>query len=266
MHVVDISFLELLTAYVFILILLVLVRWRKIPREKEIIIATFRMTIQLVLVGYLLMYVFKHMHFYYTIIILLIMEVFAIYNIFGRVKSTIPNPLKKAIAISMSVGTILTLIYFDFVVVHFDPWYNPRYFIPIGGMIIGNAMTGITLGVSTMIEGIKSRQHLVDSALMLGATPYEATKGIINHAFDAAILPTINNMVGMGIIFLPGMMTGVILSGSSPVTAIKYQIAIMLGITGSVAFSVIIFLFMGYRAFFNKRLQLVIPASSDSNS
>lgn len=254
---VDISFLELLTAYIFIIILLVLVRWRKIPREKEIIIATFRMTLQLVLVGYVLMYVFKHMSFYYTIIIVLIMEIFAIYNIFKQVKATIPSSLKKAIAISMTVGTLVTLIYFDFVVVHFDPWYNPRYFIPIGGMIIGNAMTGITLGVSTLMEGMKSRRHLIESALMLGATPYDATKGIINHAFDSAILPTINNMVGMGIIFLPGMMTGVILSGSSPLTAIKYQIAIMLGITGSVAFSVILFLFMSYGAFFNKRAQLV---------
>jgi putative ABC transport system permease protein len=254
---VDITFWELSTAYIFILVLLLLVRWRKIPREKEIIIATFRMTIQLVLVGYILMYVFKHMHFYYTVIIILIMEIFAIYNIFKRSKTPIPVTLKKAIALSMTAGTLVTLIYFDFVVIHFDPWYNPRYFIPIGGMIVGNAMTGVTLGVTTLIEGMRSRKHLVESALMLGATPYEATKGIVNHAFDSAILPTINNMVGMGIIFLPGMMTGVILSGSSPLTAIKYQIAIMLGITGSVAFSVILFLFMGYRAFFNKRAQLI---------
>lgn len=254
---VDISFLQLLTAYVFILILLVLVRWRKIPREKEIMIATFRMTIQLVLVGYLLMYVFKHMNIYYTVIIIVIMEVFAIHNIFERVKTSISASLKKAIAWSMITGTLVSLIYFDFVVVHFAPWYNPRYFIPIGGMIIGNAMTGITLGVSTLLEGMKSRRHLVEAALMLGSTPYEAAKGIINHAFDSAILPTINNMVGMGIIFLPGMMTGVILSGSSPLTAIKYQIAIMLGITGSVSISVILFLYIGYRSFFNSRAQLV---------
>ena len=254
---IDITFMQLLTAYIFIVILLFLVRWRKIPREKEIMIATFRMTLQLVLVGYLLTYVFKHMNPFYTIIIFSVMEIFGIHNIFKRVKMPIHKSLKKAIALSMAAGTIVTLIYFDLVVVHFDPWYNPRYFIPIGGMIVGNAMTGITLGVSTLIEGMNSRKHLVESALMLGATPYDATKSIVNHAFDSAILPTINNMVGMGIIFLPGMMTGVILSGSSPLVAIKYQIAIMLGITGSVSFSVILFLFMGYRSFFNKRAQLM---------
>lgn len=253
---IDITFVELLTAYVFIVILLFLVRWRKIPRQKEILLGTFRMTLQLVIVGFLLEYLFKNMHWYYTVIIIIIMEIFAVYNIFQRVKTPLNSSLKKAIALSMTVGTLATLIYFDFVVVHFDPWYNPRYFIPIGGMIVGNAMTGITLGIKTLLDGFKDRRNLIESALMLGATPYEATKEIINSAFDAAILPTINNMFGMGIIFLPGMMTGVILSGANPLTAIKYQIAIMLGITGSVAFSVIIFLFMGYRAFFNERSQL----------
>lgn len=81
---------------------------------------------------------------------------------------------------------------------------------------------------------------------------------MINNAFDSAILPTINNMVGMGIVFLPGMMTGVILSGASPLSAIKYQIAIMLGITGSVSISVIMFLYFGYKTFFNKSAQLNI--------
>ncbi|NLV47233.1 MAG: ABC transporter permease, partial [Clostridiaceae bacterium] len=81
---------------------------------------------------------------------------------------------------------------------------------------------------------------------------------ILDNAFDAAILPTINSMVGMGIVFLPGMMTGQILSGISPVTAIEYQIAIMLGILGSVALTVILFIQIGYKTFFNEQDQLVI--------
>jgi len=254
---IDITFWQLVSAYLFIILLLFIVRWRKIPREKEILISSLRMTIQLVLVGYILTYVFKHANPFITVLIFIIMEAFAIYNIFQRTKIGIHSPFKKAISISMVFGTFITLAYFDFVVIHFEPWYNPRYFIPIGGMIIGNSMTGITLGVSALLEGMKSNRHLVESALMLGAKPYHAAKGIVNHAFDSAILPTINNMVGMGIVFLPGMMTGVILSGANPLSAIKYQIAIMLGITGSVSLTVILFLYMGYKSFFNKRSQLV---------
>lgn len=254
--IMDITFWQLISAYLFILVLLFIVRWRKIPREKEILIASVRMTLQLVLVGYILTYVFQHEHIFYTLIIFMVMEIFAIYNVFRRTKASINARLKKVIAFSMVIGTLVSLIYFDFIVIHFSPWYNARYFIPIGGMVVGNAMTGVSLGVSALIEGMKSKKHLVESALMLGASPYEATKSIVNHAFDAAILPTINSMVGMGIVFLPGMMTGVILSGASPLVAIKYQIAIMLGIAGSVSLTVILFLYYGYKTFFNNHAQL----------
>ncbi|ENH97943.1 hypothetical protein J416_02776 [Gracilibacillus halophilus YIM-C55.5] len=255
-QMLEISILQLISAYLFIVILLFIVRLRKIPREKEIIIATLRMTIQLVLVGYVLMFIFENERWYYSIIVLTIMETFAVFNIYKRTKQPLSNHLKKMIALSMVAGTLFAFFYFDFVVVQFAPWYDPRYFIPIAGMLIGNSMTGITLGVSALVEGFSSRKQEVDAALMLGATPNQASKGILNHAFDSAILPTINSMVGMGIVFLPGMMTGVILSGASPLDAIMYQIAIMLGVTGAVSISVILFLYFGYKTFFNKYSQL----------
>ena len=104
---------------------------------------------------------------------------------------------------------------------------------------------------------MQTQKDLVEGALMLGATPKMASKRIVDNAFDSAILPSINSMVGMGSVFLPGMMTGQILSGVSPVTAIEYQIAIMLGIVGSVALTVIIFVHLGYKTFFNEQCQLI---------
>jgi putative ABC transport system permease protein len=216
------------------------------------------MTIQLILTGYILVYLFDHINPLYTIIVVAVMEIFAIYNIFKRVKVKLSKPLKKIITISMLFGTLSSLIYFLFVVVNISPWYDPRYFIPIAGMLVGNSMTGISLGVTRLVDGMHAQRHLVESALMLGATPKIAAKEIVDNAFDAAILPTINSMVGMGIVFLPGMMTGQILSGTSPVTAIEYQIAIMLGILGSVALSVILFVQLGYKTFFNDQSQLII--------
>lgn len=256
-HIISIQIWQLVSAYIFILILIGVVRFRKISREKEILIATIRMTIQLMIVGYLLSYIFKHPNPFITLIIIAIMETFAIYNIYRRVKADIPSKLKTAVGISLVTGTLISLFYFDFVVIRFDPWFDPRYFISIAGMIIGNAMTGITLGLNALIEGMKSKRHLVEAALMMGATPKVAAKEITNHSFDTAIMPTINNMVGMGIVFLPGMMTGVILSGINPVVAIKYQVAIMIGIVGSVSLSVMLFVFFGYKAFFNERDQLI---------
>jgi putative ABC transport system permease protein len=253
---IDLTLIQLATAYVFVVILLLIVRHRGIKRERDILLASIRMTLQLVLIGYVLVYIFDNPSPFYTIIFIVLMEAFAIFNIFSRVKEEISTNLKKVIALSMIIGTLSSMIYFLFIVIRVTPWYNPRYFIPITGMLIGNSMTGISLGVSRLIGGINSNKNQIEAALMLGAVPKIAVKGIVDNAFDAAVLPTINSMVGMGIVFLPGMMTGQILAGLSPISAIKYQIAIMLGILGSVSLTVIIFINLGYKTFFNKDSQL----------
>lgn len=255
---VNLNIWQLVAAYVFVIILILIVRMRGIAREKQILLSTVRMTVQLVLVGYLLVYLFDNINPFFTIGVVIIMEVFAVYNIFRRAKYRLSKRLKRAVAISMTIGTLSCLFYFLLVVLRVNPWYNPRYFIPIAGMIIGNSMTGVSVGVNQLVDGMQTKKHLVESALMLGASPKIAAKDIVNSAFDSAILPTINSMLGMGIVFLPGMMTGQILSGTSPLTAIEYQIAIMLSILGSVALTVVIFVQLGYKSFFNSEDQLVI--------
>lgn len=256
--VIDLQLRQMAAAYIFVVILLFIVRARGISREKEILISSIRMTVQLIFVGYILVYLFNNINPLSTIIVIVVMEVFAIHNIVKRTKAKLSKSLKNIIAISMLFGTLSSLFYFLLVVINISPWYDPRYFIPIAGMLIGNSMTGISLGVTRLVDGMYSDKHLVESALMLGATPKMASKQIVDNAFDSAILPTINSMVGMGIVFLPGMMTGQILSGTSPVTAIEYQIAIMLGILGSVALTVILFVQLGYKTFFNEQSQLII--------
>lgn len=257
-HVIDLHLWQMIAAYIFVLIVMLIVKLKGIPREKEIFISSIRMTIQLILMGYVLVYLFNTSSPLYTILILITMELFSINNIIKRTKGKLSSKLKKIIALSMIVGTVSCLLYFLLVVVSISPWYDPRYFIPIAGMLIGNSMTGISLGVNRLIDEIQTQKNLVEGALMLGATPKIAAKQIVDNAFDSAILPTINSMVGMGIVFLPGMMTGQILSGTSPVTAIEYQIAIMLGILGSVALTVILFVQLGYKTFFNAQSQLNI--------
>jgi len=255
--IIHLQIWQMVAAYIFVLILLFIVRIKGIPREKEILISSVRMTLQLILTGYVLVYLFNNSHPLYTFIAIAAMEIFSIFNIYKRVKGELSKSLKKIIALSMIVGTLSSLFYFLLVVVNISPWYDPRYFIPIAGMLIGNSMTGISLGVSRLVDGMSTQKRLVESSLMLGATPKMASKEIVDNAFDSAILPTINSMVGMGIVFLPGMMTGQILSGISPITAIEYQIAIMLGILGSVALTVIIFVQLGYKTFFNGDSQLI---------
>jgi len=256
--VIDLTLWQIAAAYIFVLILLFIVKVKGIPREKVILISSIRMTMQLIFTGYVLVYIFDNSNPFFTVLVIAVMEGFAIHNIYKRVKAKLSTKMKRIIALSMISGTVLSILYFILVVIRLSPWYDPRYFIPIAGMIIGNSMTGISIGVNTLVDGIHKEKNLVEASLMLGAAPKMATKGIVDKAFDSAILPTINSMLGMGIVFLPGMMTGQILSGASPITAIEYQIAIMLGILGSVSLTVILFVQLGYKTFFNEHSQLCL--------
>ncbi|MEW5920498.1 MAG: iron export ABC transporter permease subunit FetB [Bacillota bacterium] len=256
--IVEIELWRLLAAYIFLVLLLV-ITWRLgVGREKEIVISAFRMTVQLIVMGYVLVSVFQVNHMFISLGIFALMEVFAIRNVYSSIKVKINVKLRRVIVFSMLLGTGIPVFFFLVLVINVNPWYEARYFIPIAGMVIGNSMTGIALGAERLINGMKAKREWVEGALMLGATPFHAAKAVVNDAFNAAILPTINSMVGMGIVFLPGMMVGQILSGVSPLVAIEYQIAIMLGILGSISLTVYILMQFGYKSFFNQWSQLEI--------
>jgi TIGR00245 family protein len=253
---IDLEWYRLAAAYLFVLLPLAIVKWKGINRERDIAVAAFRMTVQLILVGYLLQYVFVNAHPLYTIVLVGIMVAFSIRTVLNRAKRKAGPRLRRWIALSMMTGILFSIAYFILVIIGLEPWYEPRYVIPIAGMIVGNSMTGIALGVNTLMEGMESRRAHIEAALMLGATPKQACRDIANQAFDDAMLPTIHSMLGMGIVFLPGMMTGQILGGASPLVAIEYQIAVMLSMLGSVALSALMFAQFGYRFYFNSRQQL----------
>jgi putative ABC transport system permease protein len=255
--IIELGIRQVMLSCAFVLAVLMIIEKRGIRRRKEVLISSVRMTLQLILAGYALGLVFARPHPAVTAGIIAAMEFFAVFTVYQKFKGKLSAGLKKAVAISMTAGTLSCLLYFLFVVVQIDPWYDPQYFIPIAGMLIGNSMTGISLGVKSLVENMTTQKSLVEEALILGATPKEATRSMIDSTFDAAIMPTINSMVGMGIVFLPGMMTGQILSGTLPTTAVAYQISIMFGILGAVALTVLLMLQMGYRSFFNDEDQLI---------
>ena len=154
-----------------------------------------------------------------------------------------PPALIRLMAFSMIAGYGIAAAVFILIVLRIQPWFDPQYCIPISGMIIGNAMTGLALGANKLCSEMRGKRAMIENSLMLGATPAAAAHEVVNDAFDSAILPTMNNMLTMGIVSLPGMMTGQILSGTFPITAIKYQIGIMLAILGCTALTVVLSLY-----------------------
>jgi putative ABC transport system permease protein len=262
-QIVDLSVSQLIVASLFVWICLGLVRWLGVAREKEILVASIRMTLQLILTGYVLVAVFEYPSPWISLLSVLVMEWFAVSTVIKRFDKQIAFPLKRAMACSMFLGTLGSIAVFQFGVLNVTPWFNPRYFIPVSGMLIGNSMTGIALGAKTLVERMQLEKRQIEERLMLGATPFIATRECVRASFESAIVPTLNAMLGMGVVFLPGMMTGQILSGTSPQTAISYQIAIMFGILGAVALSVMLMLQWGVRTFFNAQAQLIEQTPSE---
>ena len=147
-NAMDFTIWQVALAYVFIIVLFIIVRIKKVPREKLVILSAVRMTLQLIIVGYLLVYVLDNPSPWITLLVILVMLTFATFNVYQRTKPMITFSFKKLIALAMFTGIIVNLTYFMFVVLQLDPWYDPQYFIPMGGMIIGKTMTGVSLGVN----------------------------------------------------------------------------------------------------------------------
>lgn len=250
--ILDLSIRNLLLAYVFVLLVVVIFRVRGIRRERQMFVATIRMTVQLTAMGYVLLFLFQKPHWSLSLLMLGVMLGFAVYNAKKRVNYKMSRELKRLLGLSMIAGYGCTAFLFIGFVLGVRPWYHPQYFIPISGMIIGNAMTGISIGANRLCGVMEERREQIENALMLGATPSMATKELVNEVFDGAILPTMNNMLTMGLVSIPGMMTGQILSGTFPMTAIKYQIGIMLAILGCTAITLVLFVTLGYQTFFTK--------------
>ncbi|MEG2200421.1 MAG: ABC transporter permease, partial [Anaerovorax sp.] len=184
------------------------------------------------------------------------MLVFSIHRVLGGEKA-LNLKFKVGVAFSLSLSGLFVLAYFVVVVVN-ENLLNPQYTIPLAGMIIGNAMTGVSLGIKTFMSAISTQRNKIQALQNLGVTPKAILKPFVNESLSTALLPTINSMLGMGIIFLPGMMTGQILAGTLPTTAILYQICIMIAICTSVCLSVFFSLTIGYKTLYNNRNQIKI--------
>lgn len=241
--------------YLLLILVLAVMKRSRIDKTKLLIVASLRMSVQLVLAGLILQYIFANPHPAFTAFFIVVMIVFSIRRVFSTRKD-LNRRFKQAVVLSLTGSGLFVLVFFVSGVVG-QSIFNPQYTIPLAGMIIGNSMTGITLGLKTFLEGIESNRRKIDTLVNLGVDFKTILRPFVNNALETALMPTINSMLGMGFIFLPGMMTGQILSGTMPLTAIMYQIAIMIAICTSVCLSVFFSLNMGYKSLYNEREQYI---------
>lgn len=211
----------------------------KLNLIKSIFISVSRMIFQLAFIGIILTFLFDYNNSLINIVWVFIMLIFAAHSVVTSSKVKLKETLIP-FTISIIIANIPILLYFNKLVLNLPNILDARYFIPIAGMLLGNSLQSNIVGISDFYKNLIRNEHRYMYKLSVGATKYEALSVYIRKSIIASIKPTIANMATVGIVFLPGMMTGQILSGSDPMLAIKYQIAIMITIFVSSIISILL--------------------------
>ena len=206
--------------------------------------------IQLILVGYALTYIFKVNNLWLTLAIVIIMCFIASQV---ALKSA-PNVHKYPVLVFVSLltSTFLTGSVVVGLIIAPEPWYSAHIVIPIIGMILGNSMNGIALALDRLHSEVRARSAEIETMLAFGATPWEAVQDSVREAIRAGMIPTINSLMVVGLVSLPGMMTGQILAGADPQQAVRYQIVVALMIATAVAVGCLLLVGLSYKKLFNK--------------
>lgn len=220
---------------------------------KEIIVSIIRAIIQLIVIGYILDTIFGIENLAFTIILVIIIIFNAAINSKNR-GGQIKNVTVISF-ISIAIGTLITILV---LVLSGSIKFTPNEIIPVAGMIVSNSMVAIGLSYRNLNTSFKNRRAEVEVKLSLGADIKESSKDIIRESIKLAIIPTIDSAKTLGIVSLPGMMTGLILGGVPPMEAIKFQIMVTFMILSSASISTLIATYLCYKDFFNNRKQLKI--------
>jgi len=222
----------------------------KLDLERKLAWAAVRTVVQLLAIGYVLGWVFQFDRWFVVLPLMIAMTLIAGFAGAQRGARTYAGQRADSIA-SIWISSWLVAAVGLFVVIRIRPWYEPQYAIPILGMILGNTLTGVSLGIERMTEELTARRDNVDMALALGATRWEAAQAPARQAVRAGMIPTLNQMAVVGIVSLPGMMTGQVLAGQSPLQAVRYQIVIMFLIAASSALGTVLAVLLTYRRLFS---------------
>lgn len=215
--------------------------WLRLGLEKRLLLAAARMVVQLLLIGLVLEWLFTVATPAWTGFAALAMVLFAGREAMARQERRYAGWWGYGLGTTaMMTSSVLVTVFALTTQVRPDPWFDPRYAIPMLGMILGNTMTGVSLGLHSLSTSAWRERRAIEARLALGATRWEAMRATGRTAMTAGMMPIVNSMAAAGVVFLPGMMTGQILSGVAPMEAVKYQLLIMFLIAGGTGLGVVV--------------------------
>ncbi len=241
---------------IFVLIPLILSKTLHLSLEKDTIIATIRSIIQLLIVGYVLKFVFDSDSFIYIFFMITLMIVAATLN--ARQKGRAIKGITWKIALTLIVVEVVTqgiLLGLQIVPA------TAQYIIPISGMLIGNSMVLSILFLNRFTAEVESNKDSIELVLSLGGTPQQAIHTQLKNAIRASLIPTIESQKTIGLVQLPGVMSGQIIGGADPVVAVQFQILIIFALLTTASISSILIGMLSYPTLFNERMQFIKNAT-----
>ena len=254
---IELDYIDLALALGMIGITIALSLWHNLGLEKQLAIGAGRSLLQLSVVGYLLDLVFVLNNWLAVVAIIMIMLSIAAITARNRIDRKIPGIL-PLVWLSLLSSTALTVGYMIVVIIQPANWYEPQYLIPLAGMVLGNGMNGAALAGDRLLTGIKQHRLEIETYLSLGATPKQAIFNYQKQAIRTGLIPILNNMMVVGLVSLPGMLTGQVIAGNNPLNAASYQILILFAIVAANFIATLLVTETLYRKFFNSSMQLNI--------
>jgi len=229
-------------------------RWRQVDLERDIGIATIRSMIQLTLVGYAIKLIFEADTIWLVLTLLTVMVVFGAITARHRATKVPESFGPLLIALALAGATTLGLVVALGI---FDP--TPRYLVPVGGMVIGNAMTASAVALNRLGDEMSDARPRIEATLALGATAREAAAPTVRRALRSGMIALIDSTKTTGLIFFPGTMVGMLLAGANPTDAVRLQLILLYTLLGSVSISALVATLLAYRNFFTPAAQLREP-------
>ncbi len=264
-HYLQLSYLQVGLAALMILINGAISLALQLRLERRLLTAAVATVVQLILIGLVLQWVFHQNRWYAVLGIMLVMTLVAGNAAVRRIQFRSPGLWLSSITSVWSSSWLIAGIAL-FGLLRIEPWYSPSYAIPLLGMILGNALNGISLSLDRFGSELLAQRGQVEALLALGATRWEAAHRPIQDAVRTGMVPTINAMMVVGIVSLPGMMTGQLLAGVAPIEAVKYQIVIMFLISSGTALGTVMVVLLTYRRLFSSDHQFLHHRLTDRRS
>jgi putative ABC transport system permease protein len=253
---VDISLVEAAASLTLVALAVAVSFWRRAELEQDIAVAVLRSFVQLTAIGYVIQAIFDSDSLWLVAALLAVMVGFGAFTARSRAKE-VPGALGPLV-LALSAVAVITL---GLAVALGVFAAEPRYLVPVGGMVIGNSMTAAAVALNRLVDEVRGQAPLIEAILALGGTSRQAAAGLVTRSLRSGMIPLIDSTKTTGIVFFPGTMVGMLVAGAEPIDAVRLQLILLWLLLGSVALAALIVVSLGYRGFFTPAHQLREPPS-----